>query len=130
MAGLGGVPIWDYRTQKRRVLTFALDGRAKLPLVEPLTAEGRKGVLDYPIDKTAAAKGAALYGANCSLCHGPGARAGGAAPDLRQSGVVADEGTFAEVVRSGLLETSGMPQFDLTDQQLNSLRQYIGSEAQ
>ena len=129
MAGLGGVPAWDYRTQKRRVLTFALDGKAVLPAIKQVTASAEPKILHFSIDAGLAAKGATIYGRKCSLCHGNSTRAGGSAPDLKQSGVVADEPTFIQVVRGGLLKSSGMPQFQLSDKQLKALRHYIGKEA-
>jgi len=129
MAGLGGVPAWDYRTQKRRVLTFALDGKAVLPAIKQVTASAEPKILHFSTDAGLAAKGAIIYGRKCSLCHGNSTRAGGSAPDLKQSGVVADEPTFIQVVRGGLLKGSGMPQFQLSDEQLKALRHYIGKEA-
>jgi quinohemoprotein ethanol dehydrogenase len=61
----------------------------------------------------------------CQLCHGPGAVAGGTAPDLRATQIVLDPGAFATTVRNGL-EPRGMPKFaELTDRELDALRHYV-----
>jgi quinohemoprotein ethanol dehydrogenase len=130
MAGLGGVPIWDYRTQKRRVLAFVLDGKASLPPVQKPTAASQLKVLGFPVEGTLALQGAGVYQEKCMMCHGISLRAGGSAPDLRQSPAAADEAVFSKIVRGGILKDSGMPQFDLSDAQLKALRNYIGKEAQ
>lgn len=128
MAGLGGVPVWDYRTQARRVLTFALGGTAKLPPKEQASTASST-IATFSIDRALAMKGAQIYGENCGLCHGMGLRAGGTAPDLRKSEAVTDEATFLSIVREGLLKQAGMPQFDLTEDQVRSIRHYIGKES-
>ena len=60
------------------------------------------------------------------LGHGPGATAGGTAPDLRASTIPLSADAFTAVVRNGSLESRGMPRFsELTDQELEALRHYI-----
>ncbi len=127
MAGFGGVPVWNYRTQKRRVLTFALGGSAILPPKEQDPA-GSSSKSTFPINDALAVKGSEIYAKNCSLCHGMCLNAGGSAPDLRQSGAIADEATFLSIVQGGLLKNSGMPQFDLSADQVKAVRNYIGKE--
>jgi quinohemoprotein ethanol dehydrogenase len=122
---------WQYRTQKRRVLTFSLQGTAKLPPAdpkEPVVPARSDGV---PIDATKAALGAILYQPRCFYCHGVAAIAGGNAPDLRGSTVPLSAEAFAQVVHDGLLVPQGMPKFDqLSADDLANLRQYIRSEAE
>jgi len=122
-------PNWDYRQQKRRVLTFALGARGKLPRfqreVEP--------VLDDPaftIDPAKAAIGAGIYNAGCNICHGGGMTAGGAAPDLRKSPIPFDADGFDAVVRGGALMERGMGKFNhLSDAEMEGLRHYIRQRA-
>ena len=53
------------------------------------------------------------------------------APDLRASGVPLLREAFENVVRNGALSDNGMPIYrDLTDEQLESLRHYIRSQAE
>ena len=71
--GMGGAtglkPEWDYYTQKRRVLTFALDEKAALP---PADRSERPFVDDpaFFVDQDKAAAGARVFGDRCVLCHG------------------------------------------------------------
>ena len=125
---LGGVPLWDFRSQHRRVLTFALDGTAKLPSPAP-AVEAKGKILSFPLNRLLARQGKEIYSEKCQLCHGLGLDAGGTAPDLRNSPVVADEATFAEVVRGGMLKGQGMPQFNLSDSQLNAIRHHVREHA-
>jgi quinohemoprotein ethanol dehydrogenase len=61
----------------------------------------------------------------CQLCHGPGAVAGGTAPDLRASQIPMNAAGFAATVRTGI-EARGMPKFpELSDRELESLRHYV-----
>jgi len=119
----------DYRTQARRVLTFALDGKEVLP---PKPANTLKPVSDpgYRADAQLASEGAVVFGRNCAQCHGPGAIAAGAAPDLRTSALPLDSGAFALVVHDGALLENGMPVFaELTGHQLAAIRQYLRAQA-
>ncbi len=120
---------WNYRTQQWRVLTFALDGKARLPTATPVDMP----VIDDPaitIDSQKAAAGATLYGQRCSICHGAGAQSGGAAPDLLQSPVPLDMATLKSVLHDGALRERGMPRFEeLTDEDLVGLQQYLRQRA-
>ncbi|WP_292930995.1 PQQ-dependent dehydrogenase, methanol/ethanol family [Novosphingobium sp. PASSN1] len=112
---------WTYRDQPRRLLTFRLDGRAHLPATRRLATEP---TLDAGAPRDA--HGELVYATHCVLCHGMGARAGGSAPDLRNSAVVADETAFAAIVHDGMLVERGMPRFDeLSESDLESLRRYV-----
>jgi quinohemoprotein ethanol dehydrogenase len=116
---------WNAREHPRRLLAFALDARASLHAtppprrVEPIIAS------DFQIDAAAVALGIEQY-TRCVVCHGPGAVAGGSAPDLRASTIPLSKADFAAVVRDGRLESRGMPKFpELSDRELEALRHYI-----
>ena len=122
-------PKWDYRQQRRRVLTFAIGGKAVLPAVETAQSE----ILDDPafkIDEAKAAIGGRVYNSSCIVCHGAGMMAGGAAPDLRESAVPLDADSFRAVVHDGALLSRGMGAFgNLSDAELEGLRHYIRQRA-
>jgi quinohemoprotein ethanol dehydrogenase len=131
-ASLLGAPIAkfnaDYRTQARRVLTFALDAKAALPA--PRQADLKPAAdPEYHADEAQAARGMNVYG-RCAQCHGIGVVAAGNAPDLRTSEITASAEVFRNVVKEGALLPAGMPQFDeLTDSEVSDVRQYIRSQA-
>jgi quinohemoprotein ethanol dehydrogenase len=116
---------WDYRVHPRRLLTFVLDGKDRLP---PTPSPVFANVIDAPdfeIDADLVKEGIQQF-TRCWLCHGTGAVAGGSAPDLRASPVPLDWASFEAVVRRGSRQTRGMPQYaELTDRELDSLRHYI-----
>lgn len=127
--GLNPQSGWDYREQKRRLLTFALDATGKLPPsrpgpVQPLRVPGET------IDTAAAGRGSGLYNSACIVCHGPGAVSGGSAPDLRAAASPTDAAVFRQIVRRGALVPAGMPRFDeLSGREVEDLRQYVRSRA-
>lgn len=119
---------WDYRTQQRRILTFVLDGKAKLPANAPAPVDAEPDT-DFVPDTKLIATGQGIYGVRCTYCHGVSAVAAGLAPDLRRSLIVRDKDAFHSIVRDGALVANGMPQFaELSDQELESIRQYVRSE--
>jgi quinohemoprotein ethanol dehydrogenase len=119
---------WDSRAHPRRLLTFVLDGTATLPPTpKPVLAAPIDGPL-VEVDAVQVKEGATLF-AQCQWCHGAGAIAGGGAPDLRASAVPLGAASFATVVRGGV-EAKGMPKFEeLSDRELEALRQYIRARA-
>jgi quinohemoprotein ethanol dehydrogenase len=126
--GVGPVP-FDYYSQARRVLTFALGGHGSLPMNHPVT-RAPPADPDYKADATAEARGAAVYYLHCVGCHGMGAVSGGQAPDLRFSSAALDPPVFAGIVREGLLLPGGMPRFEeLPDGDLDALRQYLRAQS-
>ena len=132
-AGLGGADLdrfnINYRTLDRRVLTFALGGKAALPKIkrEPLVAIDDPG---YTEDAGAANRGLITFSQHCSICHGFFAIAGGSAPDLRTSAIIVEAGSFRQVLHEGALLPAGMPRFEeLSDSQLEDMRQYLRSRA-
>jgi quinohemoprotein ethanol dehydrogenase len=116
---------WDYRTQRRRVLTFAIGGTAQLP-DEDLTPPATVDDASFRVDAARAQTGAAIYARRCGLCHGGALAAGGAAPDLRRSMIPLDTASMTSVLHEGVLRENGMPQFqDVTADEIVSLQHYI-----
>jgi len=123
---LGEKNIWNYRDQHRRVLTFAIGGKAKLPVdpapVIPPFADDPA----FKVDPKLVDRGADLWAIHCITCHGAAVVAGGAAPDLRRSEIPLDAATFRQVVVEGMLVPAGMPKFrTLAPADLDALRHYI-----
>ncbi|BBD98430.1 PQQ-dependent dehydrogenase, methanol/ethanol family [Sphingobium amiense] len=120
---------WKYGAQPRRLLTFALDGRAKLPWTAP--RDFTVTPIDDPalaIDQAAADRGARLYNnKGCVVCHGFNGRSSGApAPDLQESGIAADPAALAELLHGGALAENGMPRFEeLTTAEIGDLHMYV-----
>ena len=132
--GLGVGPInWSDKGPRRnisRVLTFALDGTAKLAAL-PMEPQP---VLHPPPQFANAATielGRVLYHRSCYGCHGPSAMSGGVLPDLRYSSTLADRAAWNTVVIDGVLTNGGMVSFkdDYTADQLNAIRAYVIGQA-
>ena len=120
----------DYRTQRRRVLTFALGGTAKLPPSTPIAAFVPAVDAEYRTNDASATRGALKYAQYCAVCHGVAVIAGGHAPDLRSSAMPLSDTAFKTVVQEGTLIHNGMPRFEeFTDEESTDIRQYIRSEA-
>jgi quinohemoprotein ethanol dehydrogenase len=116
---------WEYSLQRRRVLTFCLDGNTKLP---PVTERSTAFVDDpnFIVDPAKAAVGRAVAGAHCTGCHGGGFKSGGTAPDLRKSTVPLSSAAITAVLREGVLVAHGMPRFEeFTPAQIEGLQHYI-----
>jgi quinohemoprotein ethanol dehydrogenase len=126
---------WSYRAQTRRLITFSLKGEAAMP-PQPPPRVPQPIEADFEVDAELAEAGNQLFNRDsiegiCWACHGMGAIAGGAAPDLRASSVVLDPKAFDRIVRGGALTQAGMPAFaDLTDAELEGLRHYVRREAE
>ena len=119
----------DYRTQARRVLTFALDGTATLPKSEPVVIVASDDP-EYKADEASAERGKDIFARRCATCHGVAAIAAGAGPDLRASPIPSSLEAFTSVVRDGMLVPAGMPRFEeLTDDEIRDISQYIRSRA-
>ncbi|MEJ0088041.1 MAG: PQQ-dependent dehydrogenase, methanol/ethanol family [Pseudomonadota bacterium] len=115
---------WDPRIHPRRLLTFVLDGKGKLPPTPPPVFAKPLDAPEMNVDDALVKEGIQQW-SRCQLCHGPGAVAGGTAPDLRASQIVLNPASFATVVKGGL-ESRGMPKFgELSDRELDALRNYV-----
>jgi quinohemoprotein ethanol dehydrogenase len=123
---------WKYGLQPRRLLTFALDGKAQLPPTPP--PDFTVNALDNPklgLDAARIKKGGMLYVTmTCGVCHGAAVVASGNAPDLRESGVALDRDALKQLLHGGTLVPRGMPLFDdLSDDDIENIYQYIRSQA-
>jgi quinohemoprotein ethanol dehydrogenase len=121
---------WKY-TGPRRLLVFALDGKAVLPPSEAPTLMVK--TQDNPaevLDPQQIAMGKAMFMA-CAACHGRNlVGAGGPAPDLRESPIPLNPEAFWSVVHDGALIERGMPRFGMFEKvQIEALRQYVRAGA-
>ena len=121
---------WAYNAQPRRLLSFSLEGKAKLPampppvFVKPIVKE------DFVVDAMLAQQGGAIWRAQCVLCHGAAVVSGGYAPDLRASTIPLYDEALRDVVVGGSRRTAGMPQFkELAEGDLKAIQHYIRQEA-
>jgi quinohemoprotein ethanol dehydrogenase len=117
---------WKYGAQPRRLLTFALDGKATLAPSPP--RDMKVHALDDPklvLNEKEVLIGRGLQLA-CASCHGAGFRSAGApGPDLRESGIALDFASFRQVVKEGRMQ-AGMPAFQwMTDDQIRQVWSYI-----
>jgi quinohemoprotein ethanol dehydrogenase len=120
---------WTGRDHPRRLLTYVLDGSATLPPSAPPNILKPVDDASIKLDADKVMQGRDLY-QRCVICHGVSAIAGGFAPDLRASPVPLNAQAFKAIVQGGALEPRGMPKFDeLSDQDLDSVRQYIRERA-
>jgi mono/diheme cytochrome c family protein len=76
------------------------------------------------------ARGAALYGQYCMMCHGFGA-VGGAISDIRLSRRLEDAAAWREAVVNGALAGAGMPRFagDISESDAEMIRAYVARQA-
>jgi quinohemoprotein ethanol dehydrogenase len=123
---------WKYGAQMRRLLTFALDGKAELPPSPP--PDRALHPLDdasYTVIEGDLVAGRELYSANCGLCHGMDARSGNlVAPDLRESAVAFDREALWTVLHEGALMKRGMPRFErLTRAEADKIYNYLRATA-
>ena len=139
LVGYGGIVMstasfnesyWDYRLP-RRLLTFALDGKAKLDTSNTVAP----AILDdeaLVIDEAAVNAGISLYSEKlCILCHGrDGKTPGGQAPDLRRSAIAMSPASLGEFLKKGGSGEYGMPTYpEITDQEVNALYMLIRASA-
>jgi quinohemoprotein ethanol dehydrogenase len=119
----------DYKTLERRVLTFSLDGSARLPPKRPADFS-KPADPDFKASPESIASGSAIFNGRCAVCHGFKAVSAGFAPDLRRSVVPLSKDAFEAVVLKGALRQNGMPMYDnLTQAELAATRDYIRAQA-
>ncbi|MGE3600075.1 MAG: PQQ-binding-like beta-propeller repeat protein, partial [Dehalococcoidia bacterium] len=117
---------WEYYTQKRRVLTFALDAKEQLPAYTRPPEQPMIEVPGFKVDQAKYGVGAGLWYDTCYVCHGVEMMAAGAAPDLRRSAIAVDLKKLTEVVKNGSLRSRGMPDYpEYTQEQIEALQHYI-----
>jgi len=113
------------RERNGRLMAFKLGADMQSPVVvstplEPLDVSGAQssGDADY---------GAIMYGAYCSVCHGPAAMTAGPIPDLRYTPMLLSEAGFASIVLEGSLSSRGMPGFgaDIGPTEAEGIRAYL-----
>jgi len=128
-----GMPTgWRYNAQPRRVLTFKLGGKAKLPPTAPYDETVHPlddpAVVLNPADVEA---GDRLFHLGCHGCHGGMLRSSGApGPDLRESALALDKEAMWQVLHEGALLSKGMPRFQrFTREQVHQLYSYIRAGA-
>jgi quinohemoprotein ethanol dehydrogenase len=114
------------RPNTSRVLTFTLDGTARLP-PEPALARAATRVPAAFGRPAQIARGRAIFARTCAGCHGDGVRSGGVVPDLRWSAMNGDARAWHAVVIDGVLTDNGMVSFreDLTADDAEAVRAYV-----
>lgn len=122
---------WKYGAQPRRLLTFALDGKAALePSPGPDKVVHALDDAAIVLDEKAVAAGRALS-VQCAACHGVGLQsAGSPGPDLRESAIALDPESFRALMKEGPLMDRGMPRFEtMPDEHITQLWSYIRARA-
>jgi len=123
---------WKYGAQPRRLLTFTLDGTAKLPPSPP--RDMAVHAIDDPALKIApadVAAGEVGFMTNCAGCHGKNLVAtGSSGPDLREAPLALHFEDLWQIVSEGPLIQRGMPAFPgLTEQEARQIHAYIRAGA-
>ncbi len=122
---------WKYGAQPRRLLTFALDGKATLP--PSALPDKIVHALDDPAMKLDPVEVQAGWDLSlrCAACHGVGMQSTGTpGPDLRESAIAMDLASLGQLLKSGALIEKGMPRFEtLTDAEIRALHAYIRDRA-
>jgi quinohemoprotein ethanol dehydrogenase len=123
---------WKFGENPRRVLTFALDGKATLPPSAPRSMV--VNAVDDPklaLSNSDSDAGHKLFNVYCFACHGMDAVSAGApGPDLRESNTALHEDSLWSIVHEGALLPLGMPRFDsLNQQQVHEIFSYVRGRA-
>jgi len=133
LAGQGGaIPMTmgllsgNYPRQRNgRLMAFKLNADGQLPQVSmtPLEPLDLAGISSEGSPEV----GAVLYGAYCSVCHGPVGLSSGPLPDLRYSPMLLSQDAFRGIVLEGNLLSRGMPGFaaDIGAAEVESVRAYM-----
>jgi quinohemoprotein ethanol dehydrogenase len=141
LAGWGGQPSflgsitaqfgWVGPQYVPRLLVYALDGTATPPALPPPAIPIPLDDPEFEIDPGRAKSGGLVYAAKgCIACHGPGAVAGGYAPDLRASPLGFSVEALDAVVRGGARQDVGMPRYEeLATEDIVDLQHYLRQRA-
>lgn len=95
----------------------------------PVAGQRRDFPARPPGDPAAIERGRALYGVNCTFCHGPDIRGGDGGPSLLRAATVLDDQNgelIAPVVKQGRADR-GMPKFSFTDAQIADIVAFVHS---
>src|SRR3954469_21854735 len=95
----------------------------------PVSAQRRDFPTRPPGEPAAIERGKALYGVNCTFCHGPDIRGGDGGPSLLRAATVLDDRNgelVAPVVRDGRPDR-GMPKFAFSDDQIKDIVAFLHS---
>ncbi len=118
------------REQKRRLLTFMIDGKSALPAAPPSQPLKAPDDPDFKPDATLAATGNAIFADKCAYCHGQLAISGGYGPDLRASAFPFSGEGFRTLLKEGPMVATGMPKWDdLSDGDIEAIRHYLRGRA-
>ena len=123
---------WRYGMQPRRVLTFGLDGKAKLaPALPPDMGVYAVDDPTVEIDTADIAPGRTLFATVCSVCHGMNLNSAGApGPDLRESSLALHWESLWAVLHNGTLMSRGMPRYEhYSEAQVRQMHAYIRAGA-
>ncbi|MCZ6772755.1 MAG: PQQ-dependent dehydrogenase, methanol/ethanol family [Proteobacteria bacterium] len=121
---------WMYGVHPRRLLVFALGGKAQLPPTPPPRMAKVLPAPKFEIDQELASAGGLVWEKNCTWCHGPGVVAAGGAPDLRASAIPLDLATLKAIVLDGKLRARGMPWFPhLNGDDVEAVQHFIRKKA-
>lgn len=115
---------------------FCMSGAQTLRAQQPPPAGGGRGAApprrqDFPKrppgDPAAIERGKALYGVNCTFCHGADTRGGDGGPSLLRTATVLDDqhGELIGVVVKNGRPDRGMPKFSFRDEQIEDIAAYI-----
>jgi mono/diheme cytochrome c family protein len=113
-----------------RIVTMKLGGKAVLPSpLDYLVVESPKAPLIG--DAETWQLGMQRFAENCQFCHGAYAISSGVIPDLRWSGISANEDSWAAIVRDGALTDTGMVGFSdiIDDTEIEAIRHYVLRQA-
>ncbi len=112
-----------------RVHVYRIGGTATPPPVRAHALTPMPAPPDIKASDQDVARGAALYGRFCLMCHGAAA-AGGAVADLRRSSRLHDAPAWRQVTVGGITAV-GMPSFagDVSDEEAEWIRAYVAKQA-
>ena len=119
-----------YAPTYARLLVYKLGGTAVLPEKVEFTQRPFAPPEETATDEVLA-RGDALYGENCAMCHDVGGLARSSFPDLRRSPMLHSADGFNNVVLQGALAERGMTSFAavLNETDTDAIRHYIISQA-
>jgi quinohemoprotein ethanol dehydrogenase len=115
--------------QVGRLVTFKLNGTAKLPDEPPMAPAPNPPAQVWPAETVA--QGRQQYAKFCGRCHGINMMAANIIPDLRRSAALADKDAWHAIVIGGALERQGMVSWAnlISADDAEAIRGYVAEEA-